>query len=386
MPTVHAIQLYCGFFSPVNSRDNDTRPHPGRAAIPVRVRHCYHDAVKRPQPSRLSSLSVATTVALMLAGCGNGPGMFELRGQAMGTSYSIRVVAPAGGPPVPLEALRQRVAMRVEDLEDVFSTWRPDSQVSRFNAREGEEWFAVSPDFLDVLKEAVKVSELTGGAFDPTVGPLVELWGFGAGEASTAVPGREALERMLQVTGVANLQWRESPPAVRRTRPGVRLDFSAIAKGYAVDAVWTLLSEAGLSDYLVEIGGEVRARGRRADGLPWSIGVENPDGSGIDESVPLRDAAVATSGDYRNYFESEGKRYSHVLDPRTGWPVSHDLASVTVIASSATMADALATALLVLGPETGLRLAIDQGLAARLVVRTAEGLQVLPTPAYETNR
>ena len=346
---------------------------------------------------RLSSLSAAAAVslilggALFLAGCGNSPETFELRGQAMGTPYSIRVVAPADGSPVPLEFLQQRVAMRLDALENVFSTWRSDSQVSRFNAHAGEEWFAVSPVFLEVLKEAVRVSELSGGAFDVTAGQLVELWGFGAGGDADPVPGGtaaripdgEALNRLLATTGFAYLQWRESPPAVRRTRPGVQLDFSAIAKGYAVDEVWDLLSEAGLSGYLVEIGGEVRARGMRADGRAWSIGIESPDRTGVTEAVPLRDAAIATSGDYRNYFEHEGERYAHVLDPRTGWPVSHGLTSVTVIASSAATADALATALLVLGPEKGLQLAVDHGMAARLVARTADGLKVLPTPAYE---
>ena len=317
----------------------------------------------------------------------------------MGTTWSIRVVAPADGSDVALEPLRERVTARLEDLENVFSTWRPDSDVSQFNTYPGQDWFPVSPVFLDVLKQAIEVGELSGGAFDPTVGPLVELWGFGAsgeagqtsaGEAGGS-PGREAgrlpsqetVERLSASTGYSHVQLRESPPAVRRTQPGVQLDFSAIAKGYAVDEVWDLLSEAGLSDYLVEIGGEVRARGMRADGRAWSIGIESPDRTGVTEAVPLRDAAIATSGDYRNYFEHEGERYAHVLDPRTGWPVSHGLTSVTVIASSAATADALATALLVLGPEKGLQLAVDHGMAARLVAWTADGLKVLPTPAYE---
>ena len=353
--------------------------------------------MKRSQLSRLSSLFAAAAVSLMLAaalvlaGCGNSPETFELRGQAMGTTWSIRVVASADGSGVELEPIRERVAARLEELENVFSTWRPDSDVSRFNARAGEEWFAVSPVFLDVLEEAVRVSELTRGAFDVTAGPLVKVWGFGGGgEAgfdpggtASRIPDREALDRLLAATGFAYLQWRESPPAVRRTRPGVQMDFSAIAKGYAVDEICGLLYEAGLSDYLVEIGGEVSARGTRADGQAWSIGIESPDRTGVTEAAPLRDAAIATSGDYRNYFEHDGRRYSHVLDPRTGWPVHHGLTSVTVIASSAATADALATALLVLGPETGLQLAVDHGMAARLAVRTEDGLTVLRTPAFE---
>ena len=327
----------------------------------------------------------------MLAGCGTGAETFELRGQTMGTTYSIRVVAPADGSPVPLEPLQHRVAMRLEDLENVFSTWRPDSEVSRFNAHAGEEWFAVSPAFLEVLNEAGGVSELTGGAFDVTAGPLVELWGFGAvgdagpvpGGTAAGIPDREMVDRLLAATGFAYLRWRESPPAVRRNRPGVQLDFSAIAKGYAVDEVWGLLSEAGLSDYLVEIGGELRTRGLRADGRAWSIGIESADRTGVTEAVPLRDIAIATSGDYRNFFEYEGRRYSHVLDPRTGRPVSHELTAVSVISTTTVKADALATALLVLGPETGLELAEQEQIATRLVVRSTDGLTVLRTPAFE---
>lgn len=322
-------------------------------------------------------------VTLMLTACGNEPETLDLRGRTMGTSYSVRIVAPPGDSPVALEALRQRVAARLEGLDNLFSTYRPDSEVSRFNAQPGVEWFGVSPDFLAVLEQSVSVSQLTGGAFDATVGPLVVLWGFGAGETSERIPDPEEVGRLLQATGSGHLQWRESPPAVRRTRLGVRLDFSAIAKGYAVDRIWELLSEAGLQDYLVEVGGEVRTRGRPADGRDWSIGIENPDGSGVAGAVPLRDAAIATSGDYRNFFEHEGRRYSHVIDPRTGWPVAHDLASVTVVSPTAARADALATALLVLGPVAGLELAERDGIPALLAVRTEEGLVVMRSSAYQ---
>ena len=328
-------------------------------------------------------MPAALAATLILGGCGGEPDTLELRGQTMGTSYSVRIVAPADASAVSLVLLQQRVATRLEDLENVFSTYRPDSEVSRFNAHPGQEWFGVSPEFLDVLEQAVTVSQLTDGAFDATIGPLVELWGFGAGEAPRRIPDREVLDRLLSDAGFEYLQLRESPPAVRRTRPSVQLDFSAIAKGYAVDRIWELLSEAGLAAYLVDVGGEVRTHGRRADGRDWSIGVENPDGSGVAEAVPLQNAAIATSGDYRNFFEYEGRRYSHVLDPRSGWPVSHELTAVSVISTTTVMADALATALLVLGPETGLELAEHEQIAARLVVRSADGLTVLRTPAFE---
>ena len=276
-----------------------------------------------------------------------------------------------------------RIAARVEYLENRFSTYRENSEISRFNAHPGQDWFSVSPAFLDVLRHGIAISELSGGAFDMTVSPLVELWGFGAGGHSGRVPPREAIDRLLPATGYTLLELRETPPAVRRTHPGVQLDFSAIAKGYAVDEIWRLLAEEGLSAYTVEIGGEVRTRGRRADGRDWSIGIVNPVGAGVAEATRLRDAAIATSGDYRNFFEYEGRRYSHTIDPRTGWPVSHDLTAVSVVNSTAATADALATALLVLGSAAGLELAEREGIAARLVLRTADGLKVVRTPAYE---
>ena len=326
----------------------------------------------------------AAVAALALTACAKEPDTLELRGHAMGTEYSIKVVATADGSEPPLEWLRERIATRLDDLEDRFSSYRPDSEVSRFNTHPGQAWFAVSPVFLDVVRQATTVSELTGGAFDLTVGPLVQLWGFGAGGAAGQVPPQEALDRLLPATGFTHLQVRGTPPAVRRMRPSVQLDFSAIAKGYAIDAICTLLQESGLSSYLVEIGGEVRTQGLRADGRDWSIGIEQPDGTGVADIVPLRDAAIATSGDYRIFFEHEGQRYSHIVDPRTGWPVSHGAAVVSVISSTAAEADALATAILVLGPEAGLELAEREGIAARLVVRAAAGLAVLRTSAYDT--
>ena len=326
----------------------------------------------------------AAAVLLTLAACSREPATLELNGYAMGTGYRIKVVAPAESSTVPLEPLRERIAAYLEDQENRFSTYRRDSEVSRFNAHPGQDWFAVSPAFLELLEQGIEISELSRGAFDMTVGPLVELWGFGAGGGTGRIPPREALDALSAATGFTHLELRGAPPAVRRTRAGVRLDFSAIAKGYAVDGLWRLLGESGLTAYVVELGGEVRTRGRGADGEDWSIGIEDP--GGFTEAVFLRDAAMATSGDYRNYFEHEGRRYSHTLDPRTARPVAHSLASVNVIRPTAAAADALATALLVLGPEAGLELAVREGIAARLVLRTGDGFEVLHTPAYEAAR
>lgn len=322
-------------------------------------------------------------VALTTVGCSTEPATLELRGNAMGTGYEIKVVAPGEGSILPLDLVRERIAARLEDIEDRFSTYRENSEISRFNAHSGQGWFSISPEFLEVLRLGIAMSELTGGAFDPTVAPLVELWGFGTTDRSDRVPPGEAVDRLLSATGHTHLELREAPPAVRRTHTGVQLDLSAVAKGHAVDEIWKLLADAGLSAFTVELGGEVRSRGQRADGRDWSIGIENPDGTSVAEAVPLRNAAIATSGDYRNYFDYEGQRYSHIVDPRTGWAVSHDLTAVSVISSTAATADALATALLVLGPEAALEFAEREGIAARLVSRTADGFRVVRSPAYE---
>ena len=339
-----------------------------------------------PGNTRRRSIATRYTIAafaLTVAACAPEPATLELRGNAMGTGYSIRIVAPNSGSTLPLDPLRDRIAAHLEDLEDRFSTYRQDSEVSRFNAYPGQDWFSVSPVFLEVLRQGIAISQLSDGAFDMTVGPLVELRGFAAGDRTGLIPPRHAIEALLAATGFAYLEMRDTPPAVRRTRPGVQLDLSGIAKGYAVDELSRLLGEAGFSAYMVEIGGEVRSRGHRADGEDWAVGIEDPDGAGTTATVPLRDAAIATSGDYRNYFEYEGQRYSHTLDPRTARPITHSLASVSVISSTAATADALATALLVMGPAAGLELAVRENIAARLVLRTADGLQVLHTPAYE---
>jgi len=303
----------------------------------------------------------------------------------MGTSYSVKLVAPVE--PLRLDETATNIRARLEELDERLSTFRETSEVSRFNADPGTDWFAVSAETVFILRQGIEVSALSGGAFDMTVGPLVDLWGFGPVGEPTRVPAQVEIDALLASTGYELLQIRASPPAVRRTRPGVQIDLSAIAKGYAVDELTVVLDNAGVGAYLVEIGGEVRARGVKMDGTAWRIAVESPvAGTRLVQSVVrLRDVAIATSGDYRNFFEHDGKRYSHMIDPRTGRPIAHDLGAVSVISGSAMYADAWATALLVLGPERGLETARREGLAANLIIRTDEGVKEIHTPAFEAN-
>jgi len=230
---------------------------------------------------------------------------------------------------------------------------------------------------------ALGVGEETGGAYDVTVGPLVELWGFGAGGRGASVPGEEAIARARARTGAGHLRLDAAGGRVFKGAD-VALDFSSLAKGYAVDRVSDYLLQAGVSRHLVEIGGELRGRGTRPGGDPWRIAVEKPSAGAREPAriIDVTDIAVATSGDYRNFFEIDGQRYSHSIDPRSGYPVDHDLVSVTVLHDSAMLADAWATALVVLGYNAASRLSGQFGLAAFFIRRSEGGFEEAASPAF----
>lgn len=300
----------------------------------------------------------------------------------MGTLYTVKVVDPPRG--ADPEALRSGIDGILQQVDARMSTYRPDSELSRFNAARSRDWIGISRELLTVLREAQRVSELTGGAFDVTVGPLVNLWGFGPGGGADVLPSNDAIQAALARVGYRHLHLRDAPPAFRKDPPELYVDLSAIAKGYAVDRVAEFLASQGIGDYMVEVGGEVRARGRNARGTAWRIAIERPSATrrAVQLVVALDDAGIATSGDYRNYFERDGRRYSHTIDPATGRPITHALASVTVIAPSTMHADALATGLMVLGPHKGYELAEHLGLAALFIIKTQDGFTQRGTPAF----
>lgn len=305
-------------------------------------------------------------------------------GSTMGTTYAVKLLQ--SDDTLDMGALESAIDARLERINAQMSTWLPDSELSRFNASTSPDWFAVSTDTVRVVEAARAVSVLSGGAFDVTVGGVVNLWGFGPGGGDARTPSAREIETAMTATGYRQLESRASPPALRKGRPQMYVDLSAIAKGFAVDALARLLDARQVRSYLVEIGGELRARGAKPDGSPWKVGIErpSPDAQSVQSVIALRDAAIATSGDYRNYRERDGRRYSHTIDPRTGRPIAHALASVSIIAGSAMRADALATAVMVMGPEQGWRLVEREGLAAQLIVRSERGFRVLATPAFET--
>ena len=310
----------------------------------------------------------------------------EFSGESMGTSWSVKLAV------VDLDAaeraeIKRAIESELRAVDEAMSTWQPESELSRFNAHGSTEPFPASTEILAVFRIASEVSELSGGAFDVTVGPVVTAWGFGATDRIPAPPPPEELDGLRERVGHRLVEVQSG--ALRKSRGDVVCDLSAIAKGFAVDRVAEALSQRGYRDHLVEVGGEIRARGQRLDGGAWRVAIERPDAGARDafDVLPLRDVALATSGDYRNFYESGGRRYSHTIDPRTARPIEHALASVSVLHRDAVYADALATALNVLGSEAGYSLAEREGLAALFIVHEAgTAFSARATPAFEAAR
>jgi len=304
----------------------------------------------------------------------------------MGTTYSVKLVAP--GEYLNKDDLQSRIAETLAAVDKLTSTWRDDSDLSKFNVNPSTDWIDVSSEFCNAIESALAVSRATGGAFDITVGPLVNLWGFGPDGERQEPPDTAALNAVMADVGYEGVEARCDQPAVRKRSSTMYIDLSGWAKGYGVDRLAAVLDDHALKDYLVEIGGELRMRGQNAEGRNWAIAVEMPSTMTRRSQSVLRltDTSVATSGDYRNYFEHDGRHYSHTIDARTGRPVTHDLAAVTVISDTAAFADAMATALLVLGPEAGLALAEDLGVAGYFLVRNKTGIRELSTSSFDLLR
>jgi thiamine biosynthesis lipoprotein len=331
---------------------------------------------RTPGVVRLALAGLVAAAAAAGPGCGPRPaGNAELRGATMGTSYSIKL-SPAP-PAAARAALQAQIEQRLERINRQMSTYRDDSALSRFNGSTTIDWQPMPRAVVELVVLARGISDATGGLYDVTVGPLVELWGFGRAPDRDTPPAATEIEALLPRVGYRLLAHRDEPPALRKTVPGLQLDLSSIAKGRAVDELAGLVEAAGHGAYLVEIGGDLRGRGRKASGEPWRVAIEQPlaDRRAVQRVVVLDGIAMATSGDYRNFFESGGRRYSHTIDPRTGQSVRHRLASVTVFAAQCALADAWATALMALGDEQGPRVADANGIEALFIVRDENGLR-----------
>ncbi len=302
----------------------------------------------------------------------------------MGTGYTVKVVA--GG----LEEdrrgeLSDLITERLEEVNGKMSTYQATSELSRFNAWQSEEPFPLSELTQEVIELALEVARSSGGAFDVTVAPLVDAWGFGPSEEPPGGLSDDALATLRDRVGFHKLELVPGQ-GLRKLDQRVTFDLNAIAKGYAVDRVAQALSSEGFTDFMVEVGGEVRTAGHNLSGAPWRIGIEAPQSGryALHSVVSLSGVSLATSGDYRNYYEVDGKRFSHTIDPRTGRPVEHAGASVSVIAAQCALADAWATALLALGPEEGYELALREGLAALFLIYQPDGeVSERATPGFE---
>ena len=318
---------------------------------------------------------------LVLAACDAGPEFQRLSGSTMGTSWSASWAGSRGEGE--LQGVRQEIEALLEAVNASMSTYRDDSLISTFNKLAVGDCLPVDKMFMEVFLLAREVHMASEGAYDVTVSPLVDLWGFGPRRGSE-IPSQGSIELALATVGEGRIDAAVDVLELCKRKP-VSLDFSSLAKGYAVDLLAETLEQRGVADYLVEIGGELRAAGLSPRRDAWRVAVEQPDVGmdGIAATLELDDVAVATSGNYRNFFEIDGQRYSHSIDPRTGWPVRHDLVSVTVVHPRAAHADAWATALTVLGAEDAMRVASERELSAYFIRRAGQGFAIEKTPAME---
>lgn len=338
--------------------------------------------------ARRRALLQALGAASLVGACGAQRGaavapLHEFGGPTMGTSYTVKIAGTNSMPAVEIAA-RDAVRQAFDAVVARMSTYLPDSELSRFNRHASRAPFAVSADTLAVFALARDVSAASGGAFDVTIAPVVDAWGFGP-QKSHRVPNAAEIVALEARIGWQMLAVDAKAGTIVKSKPDVRADFSGIAKGFGVDQATRALEALGVADYMVEAGGEVRTRGRNAEGRPWQIAIERPDAmpQRAHLVVPLSGQSMATSGDYRIFFERDGQRYCHEIDPKSGAPIRNGLASVSVVALDCGFADAMATALIVLGPEAGFALALAQGIAAHFIVRAPDGSFVdRSTPAF----
>lgn len=322
---------------------------------------------------------------LTLLGCSEPPKAeagVSFSGATMGTGYRVTIVGDRNiFRPEPLKAGVERI---LETVNSQMSTYRPDSELSKFNASAQTSWTEVSPDTAHVMAKALDLSRISDGAFDATVAPLVNLWGFGPEKLTVTSPGDDRIATALRGVGHHHLGARTSPNAIKKTRPDLHVDLSGIGKGFAVDKVAEYLATTGVEHFLVDIGGDMRAHRGSPDRAAWRIGVERPTFGPrtVHRVITVGLGAVATSGDYRNFLEADGHLYSHIIDPRTGSPVDNSLASVTVIAPTTEEADGWSTALMVLGFDGGFELAERRGIPAFFITRTESGLVDRPSSEF----
>lgn len=316
-----------------------------------------------------------------LVSCSDAPKQIRFSGDTMGTTYSIALYSK--DPRHTQAEIQKKVETVLAQVNAQMSTYDPDSELSRFNRHQSTQPVVISRALERVIGRALEIAEQTDGLLDVTVGPLVNLWGFGPQAKPEQVPTAEALEAVRDYVGYRKL--RIENHQLTKAHPKVYVDLSTIAKGYGVDRVAYLLDDLEITQYLIEIGGEIRTRGGKPDGQPWRLAVEKPVSTerSIQEIVSFNEGALATSGDYRNFYEENGRRYSHIINPLTAEPIQHNLVSVSVYTDDCMSADAYATALLVMGTEQAKAFVQKHQLAALLVYKTDDGFGEWVSPAFE---
>lgn len=315
-------------------------------------------------------------IVLVGTRCSTPPEWIELQGSTMGTTYSITIANKSARPP---SGFQEGIDSVLTEINRQMSTYLSTSEISRFNGLEPGESLVISAAFAEVLKVSRRVWELTGGAFDVTVYPLVKLWGFGPEADSTwQPPTPEMIEAARSRVGFSNISLTPQRKLTKR-QAGLSLDLNAVAKGFGVDQVALYLESKGVKNYLVEIGGEIRCRGTNHRGQPWSVGIDRPvkgsrPGDALESVLHISNRAVATSGDYRSFHKYQGRFFSHAIDPRNGYPAENGIASATVVAKTCAFADALATAMMILGEDEGIRRAESlKDVEVLLIRRTGNG-------------
>jgi len=304
-------------------------------------------------------------ILFVLSSCFEKENVELIKGESMGTSYSINVLGD--------ESIEQDIIdKRLVEINNTFSTWLDDSELSQLNRAPIDEWIDVSSELYAILKKSEEIYQQTDGYFDPGIGRLIDLWGFGASGGRTEAPKREQIEKAFENSSIKYLLMEGG--RVKKTR-NIHLNLSAIAKGYAVDEIARLIKMSGINNFLVEIGGEVIASGSNK-GDDWVIGVERPDNK---KPIPivLKDASIASSGNYRNYFIWEGKKYMHIFNPTTGLPANNDLSSVSVIHPQSAMSDAYATAMMAMGSKKAIEIANKLKLSALLITNKEDNNQII---------
>ena len=322
-------------------------------------------------------------IFLLFISCQNNDNQiaYSLSGSTMGTTYSIKFVDVNGS--ADLEIIQENVDSVLAKVNQQMSTYIKTSEISLFNSITDTTWYSVSHNFALVLNESNEIYKQTDGYYDITIGPLVNLWGFGPNVTNNNIPTNDLIKKARKLVGASNLRIDTLNNRIKKSIPDLYCDLSSIAKGFGVDKVGMYLEEIKINNFMVEIGGEVRTNGMNENGDNWRIGISTPLSDGLQKIISISDISVATSGDYLNYFEKNGVRYSHLINAKTGKPINHSLASVTVLNKNCSTADALATAINVMGPSIGFNFALDKKLPIFMIVREGNSFIEKMTPEFE---